>query len=400
MDLKEAKALLRLKAKMDVEGGGSVFSRVALEWEVWKIPTALREQAEQEMREGAQQRLAQDKLTATPKTAPADLAIKREGEDQSDWTAAVEAFHKYEQSQTRTEVVERLNGFISAANNWVNSHSESKTKSDVERVKALSQLTDWAANESLQATKLQAEQIYVDDVTGSKASEFPLQAITNKSAKSVGDNVVGQTGPSVKTASGETRGLTEAQRAAFRIFTGDDYGYINPATAVNLKWLNANKAQTGTKAAFEGTRVTANEAQMDKSRMSEGALHAGMLERAMNELPPYKGTVYRGMVVDQAMLDDLKKGVTFEAMTSTSTGEKTARDWARDRVTPEKPIELIYIIEKSGGRDVKEFSEYPREGEIMVAAGTRFTTTKIEQLPGTSKEGGDRYEFYLTGPGV
>ena len=162
---------------------------------------------------------------------------------------------------------------------WLNSHRSSKKSIDVERVKALSELTDWAEKEMVAVSGAQAEQIYMDDVTASKASKFPLQAITKKSADSVQEKIVG---------TGERRGLTEAQRAAFRIFTGPDYGYINPATVVNRKWLEANKSGKYTGAAFVDPRGKADEAQLDKDRMSEGTLHAGMLDRAMNNYLPTK----------------------------------------------------------------------------------------------------------------
>jgi hypothetical protein len=63
MDVKSAKALLKVKEKMGAEAGGDVFKRIALESELSKIPTDVREQAEQQ--------LAQDKLTAAPQKAPA-----------------------------------------------------------------------------------------------------------------------------------------------------------------------------------------------------------------------------------------------------------------------------------------------------------------------------------------
>jgi hypothetical protein len=220
----------------------------------------------------------------------------------------------------------------------------------------------------------------MDDVTESPSSKFPLQAITDRSVKSVESDIVGQ---------GEQGGLTEAQRTAFRIFTGPDYGYINPATVVNRNWLQANKAGRYTKDAFVKPRGNADEAQLDKDRMSEGVLHAGMLDRAMKQLPPYEGTVYRGQAVDE---DELRgwtvaKEVVFKTMTSTSKNEATARTFARDNTKPAKPKQLVYIIENSGGRDISEFSQVKVEDEIMVAAGTRFTMTDINPKPVTNLAG-------------
>lgn len=373
VDLKRAKALLKVKQQIESKGSTStadLLKLVALAEDIAKIPTKMREQAALELAQGE-----------APQEVPEDFEIKH----------LRGAFRDYELAKTQPEVLERLNVFHLMAVDWVNSHRSSRKPVDVERVNALTELTDWAEQEMVAVSGAAAEQIYMDDVTASPDSKFPLQAITNQSVTSVQGNIVGQ---------GKQSGLTEAQRAAFRIFTGPDYGYINPATVVNRSWLEANKKGQYTSAAFVNPRGTADEAELDKDRMSEGALHAGMLDRAMKQLPPYDGTVYRGLAVDKDELQGWtdSKEVVFKTMTSTSKKEETARKFAADNTKADKPIELVYIIEKSGGRDIREFSQYKGEDEIMVPAGTRFTVTEITTLDGASKAGGERFEMKLTGP--
>jgi hypothetical protein len=99
---------------------------------------------------------------------------------------------------------------------------------------------------------------------------------------------------------GDRSGLTEAERAAFLIFTGGDYGYINPATVVDRGWLKDNedvakkKGATGVGAGFINPRGRLDDKTMNEHRMKEGTLHAGMLQNAMQKLPVYEKTVYRG----------------------------------------------------------------------------------------------------------
>jgi NAD:arginine ADP-ribosyltransferase len=379
MDLKRAKALLRAKQQVEAKGStatADLLTMVALAEDIRKIPNGMREEAATQLAQEA----AAAQQTATPQDAPEDLGIKH----------LRGAFRDYELAKTQQEVLERLNVFHLLAVDWVNSHRSSQNPLDVARVSALTELTEWAAEEMVLVAKEEAEQIYMDDVTASANSKFPLQAITNKSLTSVQGDIAGQ---------GKQGGLTEAQRTAFRIFTGPDYGYINPATVVNRSWLESNKTGQYTKAGFVSPRGTADEAELDKDRMSEGALHAGMLDRAMKQLPPYEGTVYRGLAADQVEFQGWSdsKEVVFKTMTSTSKKDQTARQFAADNTTAKKPIELVYIIENSGGRDIREFSQFKGEDEIMVAAGTRFTVTEIKPLDGKSKAGGERYEMKLTG---
>ncbi len=377
MDLRRAKALLRMKERIDP---ADILKRLALAEEISKIPP--------EMIDQAFVQLAQEADGPQQESAPQGTA------DDLDFQQLRVAFRDYEVAKTQQEVLERLNVFHLKTVDWLNSHRSSKKPIDVERVGALSELTDWAEKEMVAVAGAQAEQIYMDDVTASGASKFPLQAITKKSANSVQDKIAGK---------GDQHGLTEAQRTAFRIFTGPDYGYINPATVVNRKWLEANKSGKYTGAAFVDPRGKGDKAQLDKDRMSEGTLHAGMLDRAMKQLPPYKGTVYRGLAVD---LDELgawtvSKEVVFGTMTSTSKKEATARKFAAENTKPEKPIQLVYIIPDSGGRDISEFSQYKVEDEIMVPAGTRFTVSDIKPKPVTGKDGkptfpAKKYDMRLT----
>jgi hypothetical protein len=222
----------------------------------------------------------------------------------------------------------------------------------------------------------------------------------------------------------EPLGLTEAEYMAIYIFTGPDYKYINPAVA-NQKdqgrgedWLRvANlprqpkppqvpvmptlaaddpdySAAMG-KYKFDLTVLAQREQtykeEMQKyaqasrtfdeggrqdqgsrdSLMDEGALHGGMLAKALAKLPRKQATLYRGMRITEDKLRSLKVGDTyaFENFTSLSTKESVARDFAAGgggNVLPDDCTVSLIIIVDLPGWDVKDLSAQPKEAELMI----------------------------------
>ena len=129
-------------------------------------------------------------------------------------------------------VIAKLIEFSNQANAWVNRRGATTNDAEAERVDAAIELSNWASREAAETSKYLAELIYLDDVIQSENSKYPLQAITKKSVERVRDKVVGK--PSR---------LTEAQSAAFRIFTGGDYAYINPASCVATRRRGPARSQ-------------------------------------------------------------------------------------------------------------------------------------------------------------
>jgi hypothetical protein len=334
--------------------------------------------------------------TTKPKKMDVDRAkavAKTEAGD--DWAAVQKALHDCEKvvgppgSKEQAEnVIAKLMEFSNQANAWVKRRRASTNDAEAQRVDAAIELSNWASREAAETSKYLAELIYLDDVIQSENSKYPFQAITKKSVDRVKDKVVGK--PSR---------LTEAQSAAFRIFTGGDYAYINPAMAADPTWLAGNKAKytpgggeyenTGLAAGFLEPRGEApsDSDAMDKHRMSEGAVHAAMLDRAIQKLPVYTEKVFRGANLSQIELDDLLKTntVVFPTMTSTSMKRDTPQEFINeklDKPDKDRPILVMYTITNSGGRAISEFSAYEREEEVMVVAGTTFKVTKAEKEKG------------------
>ena len=199
------------------------------------------------------------------------------------------------EAKTPEEALDRLITFQDLGAQWVTKDQSSDNPLDIQRIAAIREFTDWAIEQSQELNKAMAGDAYLKDIRGEATHGTEFQALTSKSAKEVQRRVVGR---------GTQGGLSEALRAAILIFTGPDYGYINPATMVDHAWLQSNKANAYTAQAFEGARGEHDDGQQEdahvrarmdvETRMKEGAAHAGMMMETLKRLPVYKGTVYRG----------------------------------------------------------------------------------------------------------
>ena len=92
------------------------------------------------------------------------------------------------------------------------------------------------------------------------------------------------------------------------------------------------------------------------------------LNAALARLPDYVGVVKRGtnLTAEQIALHVPGRIVTKEAFTSTSTG-------------PGFPSDVHFVIHSRHGKKIAPYSAYPKEGEVLFAAGTRFLVTKVER---------------------
>lgn len=358
------------------------------------------------------------------KPSPSLIVTYTENDD--GWLALVDAYRQWEQAKRKLEdkdsstnirqnaqlVVDKLNTLINGSRDWANGHSASDDPGDVERVEAAHIVYEWAATEAVKTSTLWMEKIYVDDVLGS--GQFPMQAITDDSVAGVKggqyeardyEGVVGKPGKTFKSESGEERHLNEAHRAALRAYTGGDYGYINPASVNSPSWRDKNKAAPGPDQGFVRPRQKGpdpikvkpqtvrglerggqkyDKMTLDEARMEEGVIHAGMIKRAMQELPPYKDDVYRGQVMDQKRFDELKLSTVgaeyrFTSLTSTSRLKSEAQNFIDATVCSETPIGVFYTIQNAEGRHIAMFSKYENEDEVLVSPKT-FKIVKSEKL--------------------
>jgi hypothetical protein len=292
-----------------------------------------------------------------------------------------EVFAQYRQATTPEEIIGYLSTFHGLAATWVNKYKDSSR--NVERVGVVIQVRGYVEKQIVSSAEAQAEQIYLNAVLGT--GEIPLQTITNYSVDGVSRNVKGK---------GEQGGLSEAYIAAIRIFTGPDYGVINPTVARDNEWLQANKKRSDTGKAFEDIRdPTWGERALDRLRKKEGPLTAGFMHKGLLKLPVFPGTVYRAWGIDQKELDGMEKSGEYVFVTDTSCTKQESVTKRFTSTIAKKPISVIATIEKSGGRDISKFSDVQSEEEVTVPAGTRYRVTDIKKISP------NKYTMKFTGPG-
>jgi hypothetical protein len=104
------------------------------------------------------------------------------------------------------------------------------------------------------------------------------------------------------------------------------------------------------------------------------------IEVALSKLDNYVGTVYRGVDMSEAWIENLKQ--TFKhnsrakvpfsdpAFLSASTKLDASFKWLNCRM----------VIQSKTGKEISEYSEHPLEFEVLFATGTQFVITDIVDL--------------------
>lgn len=107
------------------------------------------------------------------------------------------------------------------------------------------------------------------------------------------------------------------------------------------------------------------------------------VKSALNKLPKYKGTAYRGTWVKQSLLNKLEEGdvLVEPAFTSTSTLPEVAKRFSV--VHPNSPQRLKRVLFEvkinQGGHTIAGLSEYSKEAEVLFAPNAHFRITQIER---------------------
>jgi hypothetical protein len=98
------------------------------------------------------------------------------------------------------------------------------------------------------------------------------------------------------------------------------------------------------------------------------------LMRALDQLPAYTGTVYRGgnTGLDQAVVRreyKLGRTVQWAAFSSTSTSLAAVKPFV------ERGKGVIFKLNVTSGRDISAYSYFPKENEILLSPNTRLVVT-------------------------
>ena len=166
--------------------------------------------------------------------------------------------------------------------------------------------------------------------------------------------------------------------AAIKVFTGDDYKYINPTMANNPAWLEGQKKAHG----LPGTNA---------AYFEEGTLHAGVAMQGLAKFAPYNKPVYRGASFPKASVKvDIGQFVSFNSFASASKLKSKAEDFAYTSSRPSlvetkagappRDVGILYELHRPGGRDVSEFSLAGEEEEVVLLPGSRFRIDSVQPI--------------------
>lgn len=171
--------------------------------------------------------------------------------------------------------------------------------------------------------------------------------------------------------------LTPAELFAIRAFTADDYKYLNPAVAVDDKWMYKQMKQVKPVGA-RGTTGAPERAGLHR----EGQLHGGSLMQALSKLDVKSGTTYRGARVTPTGFQKRYAPGKFRELTSfqsTSTDEAAARGFADNSLNqqknPKATVSVMVTYKIIHAYDIAPFSAVATEKEWLLAPGSEFEET-------------------------
>jgi len=271
----------------------------------------------------------------------------------------------------------------SLALEWLNAHSAGADPFDRRRRAEVEALLAEIDAELVAHAREQAQGRYMENIENAwglaQPDPYALQHITGFSQM----QVTGSMKPEQETLRQEL-GLTVPEVAAIKIFTGQDYKYINPTTANNPAWLEGSKTQNQ----LQGT----NEALFE-----EGTLHAGVAMQGLAKIAPYDKPVYRGASFPKASVKlDVGQLISFNSFASASKLESKAEEFAYTSSRPSaqevsagappRDVGILYELHRPNGRDVSAFSLAAEEEEVVLLPGSKF---KIDSVTPISAPGGE-----------
>jgi hypothetical protein len=179
-------------------------------------------------------------------------------------------------------------------------------------------------------------------------------------------------------------GLSEAEVAAVKIFTANDFLYINPTVANNPEWMQGQMKDVS--AAMASSERFAGPRKLDQGQLhQEGVTHGGILMQALMKLPPEKGEVYRGARMNSEEFAEAyggKSQLTYDSFVSSAfksvASDVYARGGGAKKPRPDQTISVKCIFEVQDARDVRKLSEVAVEEEWVLLPGTTFAITSIE----------------------
>lgn len=176
-------------------------------------------------------------------------------------------------------------------------------------------------------------------------------------------------------------GLSAAEIAAIRIYSDQDYKYINPAVGGIKGWLDDNVKDPSKRGQAAG----------------EGGLHGELAKWGLRRLPEYRGKVYRGEVREAGdIATKYRSGAKarFDGFMSTSKDRGVSENFIFNELgehrkeAPQKKWEgVLHIISGArGGREIGAMSVNPHEQEVLFPPGASVTVSGLRMDKGTPRE--------------
>lgn len=203
--------------------------------------------------------------------------------------------------------------------------------------------------------------------------------------------------------------LSDADVAGIKVYTVDDYKYINPALAYDNstdvassksadEWMErqilkiksqVNATKTGVDSPKDSTDFHFHLAQDDQGRAAaraEGRRHAQAAIAGLKKLPDFIGEVYRGRTIPRPELAKYLPGQTiaFDNLTSTSWDPFPSMQFVEDEMKVsakdgKDDVGLWFRLRiLKGGKEISAFSLKPEEHEVLLLPNQKFKITQIE----------------------
>mgnify|MGYP001027664901 CR=1 FL=1 len=291
-----------------------------------------------------------------------------------------------------------LAAIVTLIDKWLNTHSDEKDRGMV------SLLEDIKAEASRDLGQARAQQRYLNDLRAGELMPNGKRRLEHQPTKtpftqqltaemaSKASRTMALTGQ--QWDDGDRRkpvadlirsaGLSEAEIAAIKIFTANDFLYINPTVANNPEWMQGQMKDVS--AAMASSERFAGPRKLDQVQLhQEGVTHGGILMQALMKLPPEKGEVYRGARMNAEEFAEAyggKSQLTYDSFVSSAfksvASDVYARGGGAKKPRPDQTISVKCIFEVQDARDVRKLSEVAVEEEWVLLPGTTFAITSIE----------------------
>lgn len=121
---------------------------------------------------------------------------------------------------------------------------------------------------------------------------------------------------------------------------------------------------------------------MDKGTLTDfNKASASLMAKALEELPKYRGTVYRGAIMKRKDYERLYAGrdeIKHAIFTSSTKTPAVAWRFASYRDLKKSEVRVLFEIQSKNGRDISDISEFngkfatEDQQEVLFTNGTKF----------------------------